>query len=217
MKTNQILTRKMGAFEVNQRTIDGFFNATALLNQWNKNSGMQKQIAHYVENSTTKEFINALLSEENLKERNSVLILTRGKNGGSWMHPLLFIDFAMWLNPSFKVKVLKFVYDELIRYRNDAGDAYKEMAASIATIVERPFMQTAIRDIAKALNYIVYNNHEPLMRNKQADESLLREMSDLERGISQLIRFGFIKTYEGLKDYLRERWREKWQPKVLTA
>lgn len=34
------------------------------------------------------------------------------------MHPLLFIDFAMWLNPAFKVKVLKFVYDELIKFRN---------------------------------------------------------------------------------------------------
>lgn len=49
------------------------------------------------------------------------------------MHPLLFIDFAMWLNPAFKVKVLKFVYDQLIQYRNDAGDTYKEMAAQIAS------------------------------------------------------------------------------------
>ena len=116
MKTNQVLTRKMSDFDVLQRTSDGMFNATVLLNQWNKHSGLQKQMVHYTDNLTTNEFINALLSEENLKERNSVLIQTRGKTGGTWMHPLLFIDFAMWLNPSFKVKVLKFVYDELIKY-----------------------------------------------------------------------------------------------------
>ncbi len=35
MKTNQILTRKMGSFDVKQRTKDSMFNATALLEQWN--------------------------------------------------------------------------------------------------------------------------------------------------------------------------------------
>lgn len=217
MKTNQVLVRKMGDFYVCQRTSDGFFNATELLTQWNKCNRSQKQVVHYTENSATSEFIKALLSEENLKERNSVLIQTRGKNGGTWMHPLLFIDFSMWLNPAFKVKVLKFVYDELIKYRNDAGDAYREMASAISKIVDRPLMQAAMKDIAKALNYIVYNNHEPMMRNKQADESLLREMVELEKDIVKLIHFGFIKTYESLKDYLRERWRQKWIPKVLTA
>lgn len=130
MKTNQILTRKMGDFDVLQRTSDGMFNATSLLKQWNEYSGLKKDVAHYFENSSTKEFINALISEENFNSRNSVYLKSRGKyNGGTWMHPLLFIDFAMWLNPSFKIKVLRFVYDQLIEYRNEAGNAYKEMVA----------------------------------------------------------------------------------------
>jgi hypothetical protein len=33
MKTNQSLTRKMGDFKVNQRMVDGMFNATELLKQ----------------------------------------------------------------------------------------------------------------------------------------------------------------------------------------
>lgn len=111
MKTNQVLTRKMGDFDVLQRTSDGMFNATALLKQWNNYSGQKKQMIHYTENASTNEFVNALISEENLKERNSVVMQTRGKTGGTWMHPLLFIDFAMWLNPAFKVKLLRFVYD----------------------------------------------------------------------------------------------------------
>lgn len=86
----------------------------------------------------TKEFINALVAEES-KHRNSVEIRLsdiytkhRGIFGGTWMTPLLFIDFAMWLNPTFKVQVLKFVYDELIRYRNEAGDAYREIHEAIS-------------------------------------------------------------------------------------
>lgn len=90
MKTNQIMIRPMGEFKVIQRTKDAFFNATDLLNQWNGFSGQQKQMVHYTDNSSTKEFIKALISEEMFKERNSVLIQSRGKNGGTWMHPLLF-------------------------------------------------------------------------------------------------------------------------------
>lgn len=26
----------------------------------------------------------------------------KGDNAGAWMHPILFVDFAMWINPKFK-------------------------------------------------------------------------------------------------------------------
>jgi len=229
MKTNQILTRKMDKFEVIQRTKDGMFNATSLLKQWNNCSNIKKDIDDYLKNESTKEFVTALISEENLDTQKNGYDgsdcklayyrsrANKGDNAGTWMHPIMFIDFCMWLNPTFKVKVLKFVSDEMLKYRNDAGDAYREMCTSVAKLVEKTFIQTAIKDVAKALNYIVYNNHEPMMRNKNADESLLREMVELEKDIVKLIHFGFVKSFDGLKEYLRVRWREKWQPKVLTA
>ncbi len=97
----------MGEFEVNQRTKDGFFNATKLLNQWNKNLGAKKSIDHFFENQGTKDFIEVLQIEENLHTRNSVYLksrASRGENAGTWMHPILYIKFAMWINPK---KVLK--------------------------------------------------------------------------------------------------------------
>jgi hypothetical protein len=42
MKTNQILTRKMGDFNVNQRTYDGMFNANPLLKQCNNSQGNKR-------------------------------------------------------------------------------------------------------------------------------------------------------------------------------
>lgn len=206
----------MGDFKVFQRTSDGMFNATELLKQWNEASGQQKQIVHYSENSTTQQFIQALMLEENFKERNSVVTKSRGKyNGGTWMHPLLFIDFAMWLNPAFKVKVLKFVYDELIRYRNDAGDAYIEMSSAVARITPKHFSQEAIKNVARAINYVIYGNHEKGMRDKQGDENLARDLYEQERDIAKLINLGFVKSYDSLMDDLRKQWAKKWQPKVL--
>lgn len=38
MKTSVTMKRKMGIFDVFQRTSDGMFNATELLKQWNLNT-----------------------------------------------------------------------------------------------------------------------------------------------------------------------------------
>lgn len=205
----------MGQFNVSQRTKDGFFNATALLNQWNKQSGQQKQMAHYTENAGTQEFIKALMKEENLKERNSVLLQTRGKNGGTWMHPIAFIDFAMWLNPAFKVKVIKFVYDQMIAYRNEAGDAYRELSSAVAKIVAPNFMQTAMRQLAQAINYCVFNEHETAIRNKRGEESKMRRLFELERKVASLIDEGFITKFGDVVEYLRNQWRKANTPKIF--
>ena len=215
MKTNQMMVRKMGNFNVTQRTKDGYFDASSLLKQWNESTGMQKQMSHYTSSSSTNEFIKALVNEEELKERDSVLIQRRGKNGGTYMHPLLFLDFAMWINPSFKVKVLKFVYDEMIRYRNEAGDAYKELGCAVMKIVPKASMKKAMKKVAEALNWIVFDGHEKMMRNKQGDEEKQRELFQLEHKVSDLINEGFITRYDDLVNYLRRLYHKKNSPYVF--
>ena len=216
MKTNNVMVRPMGQFKVEQRTKDGMFNATALLNQWNESSGQQKQIVHYFQNNGTEEFINALMSEENFKERNSVYLKSRGKySGGTWMHPLMFIDFAMWLNPAFKVKVLKFVYDQMLKYRNDAGDAYKELGSAMSKVVDKSFMAAAMSNVSKAINFIVFGEHYSLIRNDKGTEDMQRELFEMERKVSQLIFDGFLTTYDEVMNYLRKKWRDKFTPAVL--
>lgn len=209
MKTNQVLTRQMGHFSVLQRTSDGMFNATALLKQWNNISGQKKVLAHYFENSSTIEFIEAIEKEENFKHRNSVYLKSRGRySEGTWMHPLLFIDFAMWLNPAFKVKVLKFVYDELIKIRHEAGDTYRIMSSAVAKLVPASELKIRIPEIARGINYIVYNQHLPEIRNKQADEVKTRKLNEVQKEIARLIDLGFITTYPQLRTHLRKLYNE---------
>lgn len=98
MKTNQIIIRPMGDFKVSQRTKDGFFCATSLLAQWNEKSGMKKEVSKFFEIQSTSELVKIIMMRENLNTQDSTYLKTRGKNGGTWMHPILFIDFAMWLN-----------------------------------------------------------------------------------------------------------------------
>ena len=231
MKTNQILTRKMGDFEVLQRTSDGYFDGNALLTQWNKTKeNPQRQMARFLDQDQTKEFLTALredLSQSTEKYSPEKELFIKGKastnKDGSrnpakvWMHPYLFIKFAMWINPRFEVKVIKFVYDQLIEYRNEAGNAYKEMSSSVAKLVDKSFMPVAIQNVAKAINHIVFGVHESEIRNKQADETKMKELFELEKDVAKSINRGLIKTYESLMGYLRDVWKEKWQPKCLTA
>lgn len=128
MKSNQIMIRQKDGFV--QRTQDGFFSATELLSNWNNKEGVQeKQLAQFKKIKGTKDFIEQL-KKENIE---TPMISGRGIKGGTWMHPKLFIDFAMWVSLEFKSIVIDYVLDGLIGSRHDAGDYYNEMRAAILT------------------------------------------------------------------------------------
>ena len=194
MITNQVMKRPMGKFLVEQRTKDSMFNATNLLKQWNEASGEKKEITKFFDNDNTKEFISALMEEEKLNTQNSAYLKARGKNGGTWMHPILFV---------------KFVYDQMLKYRNEAGDAYKELGKAIGKIVSKKFMPVAMCKVAKAINYVVFNEHEHEMRNKHGEESKQYELFNMERQVAMLINDGFLHSYDQVIEYLRKKYSEK--------
>ena len=188
----------MGQFEVLQRTKDGMFNATALLNQWNRAAGMKKEMNDYLRLQSTHDFISALLSEFDFKDGNSPYLTSRGKySGGTWMTPLLFIDFAMWLNPKFKVQVLKFVYDELIKCRTAAGDNYNVLAKSIASLPDVDYPK-----VARALNSIVFNKHERDIRNTATPQQL-QDMDELQRKLAFSVDMGYIRSFPDQMNSMR--------------
>jgi len=150
METSVVLSRKMGNFEITQRSTDGYFDSNALLNQWNiQPEKPRRRLDDFLESQNTTEFM-AELSEElqsadnhlwrkSSNAENQLVVKQKGRMtmhgrtlDKTWMHPYLFIKFAMWINPRFEVTVIKFVYDELIKQRNEAGDSYREMSAAIA-------------------------------------------------------------------------------------
>lgn len=198
----------MGQFDVQQRTRDGYFNATELMKAWNLQSGMKKEIKDFLGNKSTMEFVSALQSDDSLNGVKSPYLTARGKSGGTWMHPLLFIDFAMWLNPSFKVKVLRFVHDEMITYRNEAGDAYKELSAAVSTFTPANKIKDVMTHVSKGINFIIFGSHKTLIRNTFGDESKMRELWHFERMLTSLIKDGFITSYANLMRYLRRKYSE---------
>ena len=178
MKTNQIMIRDDNRFV--QRTKDGYFNATVLLNNWNfKNFNKKKDITKYKRNKGTLEFIEQLKGEGIEKPYIS-------SNKGTWMHPKLFIDFAMWLSVEFKSIVIDYVLDGLIKTRNDAGDYYNEMTAVILDVYVSYYNR-------KPPAY-VYINEARLVKSLVTDPDKPRnEMTEQElSNITQLQKFNSL-------------------------
>lgn len=208
------MVRKIGNFQINQRTKDGMFNATELLKQWNKETGTQKLINHFFENRGTKDFISVLETEEGYirnSEDSSVSATyvvirgnkSKGRENQYWMHPILFTKFAMWLNPKFEYFVIRFVYDQLIEYRHSAGDNYR----GITSAVQR-FDNVNYAQLAKGLNWIVFGRHERELRQK-ATEKQLQELSDLQKKLAFAIDMGYIRSYSELINEMRRIYHYK--------
>ena len=226
MKTNQEMIRKMGEFEVTQRTKDSFFNATGLLKKWNeKNPKEQRRIDKFWDSTNLDKLMAEIAKNElsftspNFGDLKNVLSITSkarfDNGGGTWMHPILFIKFAMYLSPRFEYHVLKFVSDEMIKYRNEVGDSFKDLASEIQKIVDSSSMPNAMKKISEALNWIVFNSHEKMLRNKNGEEQSQKELYMLEKKLSDLINDGFITNFHDLILYMRRLYERKYRPDVF--
>lgn len=213
MITNQIMKRPLADFTVEQRTKDGYFCLTGLLNNWNLKMGTKKELKGYFENKATQEFVKALADEENLHGDKSPYVKSKARldrGGGTWGHPLLFIDFAMWLNPHFKVKVLKFVSDQMLTYRNEAGDAYKQLSSAMSKICTPHQMKRYMPILGKGINYIVAGRHGHQLRNEYGTEEKQKEYFELEKQVAMLVNEGFLRTPEDVANYLRRKFQNKY-------
>lgn len=111
---------------VQQRSSDGYINATELCN------AAGKRWHNYVRNETTGHFLRALAA----KTRISVLELNqevRDSKGiaSTWVHPKVAIHLAQWLSADFAVQVSEWVYDWM------SGSGTPQMPAALPSHLAR--------------------------------------------------------------------------------
>jgi hypothetical protein len=187
LKTNQIMVRELDGIKVTQRTKDGYFNATDVLQYYNGLTNSGKRMQDFYTNQNTQEFIKAL-EQEILNDENShylkIIDSTRGRGGSTWFHPYLFVKLCFWLSPQFEVKVIKWVYDNLIDFRHEAGDHYKEMCKSISETYHKWYGKNPdpliFQREARFLNFLVFGSGQTKTRN-EATEQELELMNKLQK------------------------------------
>lgn len=152
MKTTQIMSRKFLDGEISQNHKTGWFNATELLAIANKYRATQgetpKKMNDYLKKLETKEFIATIAKKEELSE---IVKITKGRNGATWVHPLILIDIAMWLSMDFKYQAMCWLQDKLLEYRDLSGDDYKILSSEICKKIDIAKAGIIIPEIARQI------------------------------------------------------------------
>ena len=207
MKTEVILSRPFMGSVIEQKSKSGLFNATSLIKVANikrKELGQSAfNMSQFLKQKSTLEFI-----EELQKDNERVLIKGRGRNAATWVHPLLFIDIALAINPKFKVEVYKWLYDELLKHRNYSGDSYKRMAGAIYDRTSKK--NTFHKYITRVANYIKKscgvddwnsaNQNQLYLRGKMHDNIAL--LCSVLTSTDEAVRVGVFKAKDDNKDLL---------------
>lgn len=230
MKTSVNMVRKLGMFNVIQRTEDSYFEANRLLLEWNNvKHATRRRMDDFLNSSKTKEFIEEIEEQEsnpvekNLHTENQAVVIIKGrktKNGQTpnrvFMHPYLFIDFAMWLNPKFKYHVIKFVYDQLIDLRHTAGDQNNLLRYAVAAKWHP--LPEYFRSLNMGLNHIVFGKHVKGIRNTASEEQL-NDLNNLQNIFVYNVKSNIITNEKKLLLELRKEYARRYVPehKGLTG
>ena len=102
-----LIPRRVDGQLIEQRSIDGYINATAMCRAAGRLFG------HYAENRTTKAFLSELSTVIGIPISELVQAVRGGGPAvqGTWVHPKVAIHLAQWLSPRFAVQVSEWVYD----------------------------------------------------------------------------------------------------------
>lgn len=214
MKTPQIIVRQLNGLPIRQNHKTGMFNANDLIDAYNaKNVRKKKFIFNFLRSKATEEYIayleRKMLRDEDSKyitndvfenmgvvvDRSKVIKTNRGRvNGGTWMHPNLFIDLAMWLDVEFKDWAITCVGDKLIKLRDQAGDTFKEVNIALGDGRQIMYIEEA-----RMINSLVFGDAKGGQRNNATEEQL-ELLEKLQRADVRLIKQGL--TFEQRKKNL---------------
>lgn len=215
MKTSVNMVRSIDNYKILQRTKDGYFDANSLLQQWNKENS-KKEINKFLNLNRTQEFISTIhdmespVDKSRIGEYQSVSIkkgrnTKRGKTPDEvWMHPYLFIDFAMWLNPAFKYHVIKFVHDQLISNRIEAGGGYKDLSKIGSKLKGYNY-----KEVARAMNFIVFGKQHSGQRQVATQEQL-KEINEIQNKLSYAVEMDLVSCFSDFMELLRNMYKKKY-------
>lgn len=102
------------------------------------------------------------------------------------MHPYMFIDFAMWLSPDFKVMCIEWIYDHLIELRNQVGDEFKELTSTVKKFLQ-PTNVEVYRDEIKMINKLVFGTETKEDIRQTASQEELKLLQVLQKADIKLI------------------------------
>lgn len=175
------MKRPLFGMEVSQKSKSEMLSGTDLVkagNKWRRANELGDfNLSQWLKSSGTTEFINELESKY-----GAVLIKGRGRSAHTWMHPLLFIDCALAMSPRLKIETYEWLFDSLLKYRNDSGDSYTKMVGCLYNRWnDKKTFPKFIKQVARDIRNICQTEDW-----QRADEKRLKVRYELQNEISLL-------------------------------
>jgi len=199
MKTAVVMRRELLGGSISQNSKTGMFSATDLVkigNKWRIANDLEPfTMKSWLQNKSTKEFICELETKYGEVKKSA-----RGKGSHTWMHPLLFIDMALAISPKIKLETYEWLFDQLIKYRNDSGDSYKPMCGALYAHAKNKtyfhqYVQGVARNIKQACNVTDWNEateSQLKLRDKLHNDIAL--LADVLNNNDEAVRLAIIKA-----------------------
>lgn len=108
----EIITRKFNGLTIGQRKSDGYINLNQLADASGKRIDNWKRLKETT--SLLREFSSSL-------EYQGIqpLVEIEGRNGGTWAHPDIAIQFAQWCSSAFALQVSRWVREWMMTTREN--------------------------------------------------------------------------------------------------
>ena len=124
----------------------------------------------------------------------------RGRGSNTWVHPLLFIDIALAISPKLKIEVYEWIFDNLIKYRNESGDSYKRMAGALFVNAQnKAHFPAYIQDVANKIRLACHVDDwqtatEVQLSKRDKLHDAISLLTDVLRNNDDAVRIGILKT-----------------------
>lgn len=207
MKTNQNLTVQFlhGDLRIESKT--GMGDVADLFhigNQYRMEEGKSSiDFRTWRNNPRTIEF--AELVEK--KTGNPAFVAGKGRKGRTKAQLLMLLDAATYLSPTFKLEVYEhFIDGRLLEWRNDSGDAFKNMNAALV-IASSDLMGHSpgvenYKELARSIRLKILGKGHPGWNAATATQ--LKTRTQIENNLTKFLEMGFIKNWKHLIRVVRE-------------
>lgn len=199
MKTEVLMQRNLFGEMVKQNNQTGFICANDIVSAGNKYRALNNMklfdFRSWIDAKGNKEFI-----EEMKAQFGEVVVTKKGRDGSTWLHPYICIDLALSIDPKLKIEVYKWLFDELLKFRNESADSYKKMCGFLFDNCTSK--TTFHRDISKVATQIQLACNVSDWQTATEEQLKLRDkiqnnialLSDVLRNNEQAVRLGILKS-----------------------
>jgi hypothetical protein len=213
--TDRYYKAKYLGLECIMDTTNGYINGTKFCSAYKDKS---KKFVNYINNGRYK--ILATYYMSNLRNFSSELYI-KVKDGvkevrGTYLHPILFLDLAIWISPTAYTKANKIITDALIS-ESEGEDRILRLEKTIGEILRKQ-SSAEQRNDALMVKIIIQNDktHAKLDKVcKDTEDSMSRVKLSLKRVETRIENLS--EEGEKPKDNLHFTWRRWWPSRNMSV